>query len=219
MSEGTKPRRNKPWEEIRSDFVHGEFRDGRHVYPTMEQLAVKYNVSLWVVQRLSKKDGAAGRGTWLEQRQQIEALARARQDTIQADRIGESRATFDNHTLLTAHAGMSKLSAALRAWEGVEIAAGADGRARPRLRAKAAAEIAALASALISFQRAGRLALGYATDNVAWRGEMNVSLSEAFQAWLAKVDVKKLSQAELDALETLTKSAGTALEDRTRAVH
>lgn len=204
-------RRSKiDWASIRDEFVQGIFEGGRHHYPTQGDLAAKHGLKVTQVQKQSAMDSLRGNGSWFEQRAKAEALARARHDTIQADRIAEIRSNFDNSCLVTANAALQKLVRALMAWEGVDPAT-------QKIRRGAASEFQALANAFFTIQRSGRLAAGYATDNVSYRGEISVSMTEAFEQWLAKVDVKTLTDEELRALETLTKSV--ALQDRTRAVH
>jgi hypothetical protein len=198
------------WPRIRDEFVQGVFEGGRHHYPTQGELAQKFGVNLKAVQKQSTLDSQRGIGSWLDQRQKMEALARARHDTLQADRIAEIRSNFDNHCLVTANAALQKLVRLLSVWEGVDPAT-------QKLRKGAASEIQALANAFTSIQKAGRLAAGYATDNVSYRGELSVTLTEAFEQWLAKVDVKQLSSDELRALETLTQNVAAQAPER--AVH
>lgn len=192
----------RQWMQIRDQFVLGIFVNGRHHYPTMEELAHKHRLRVKTLHNKSEQSEPS----WMKQRQNALAMVQSRTDTLQADRIAEARVTFDNETLLTARAALRKLMEILAAWSGIEVSIDPEtGAAKQQLRRRAAADIRLFAGALVDLQRVGRLALGFATENVSFRGAIKVGLAEAMDEILERVDLEQLTKEELNQIERLAK--------------
>lgn len=162
------------WTEIEAFYVQGESRpEGEHFWPTMEQVAERFG------ERHDRVRKHAGPGGWTTKRAHYaDRLAREKREARTSAIIKES-AEFDSSSLKLAKALQGNVAALIgditrmRQVRDAKLRAVADDPAAlaallndPRYKPATGHQLTALATALATAQRVGRLALGDPTETV-----------------------------------------------------
>tara|TARA_R100001460_G_scaffold2629_1_gene8394 strand:- start:23027 stop:23599 length:573 start_codon:yes stop_codon:yes gene_type:complete len=159
------PTKNKPTasrlEEIRELYVTGtEDATGDRVYPSIESLAKDFNVAVVTLFRKARE------GDWKEQRQIFEKKLAEEKDAKKREMMVKESVEFDARNLNLAKAMQGQITHLLS--QGARAIA-SNNTAKPF----SPESLTKLATALISVQKIGRLALGDSTDNTRIDAQFN----------------------------------------------
>lgn len=146
--------RQIPWDIVKRQYVQGVEKDGKRVYPTMRDLADKYECNVSTVGRHAKAEDWAVQREIFANKLQTEC----KRKTIEV--LSDAGSDFDLKAFRIAQAGLKRIQDAL---EG-EV---------PML----PEDVNRLASASRTFHQTGRLALGEPTDTTEQRHRGQVDLS------------------------------------------
>lgn len=140
------------YDPIKEDYVEGVLTDDNKItWPTLEDLAKKYDISISTLRKTSAKYA------WTRQKNAFRAdLERKRQETKQ-DLIAEAAAQFDRKIFKVAETGLRHIQGHFLVAQEQFIKS--EGRNPMPL-----SRLTKLAIALEKYQKIGRLALGEATD-------------------------------------------------------
>lgn len=164
--------------EIRNEFVQGVNKNGKIVYPTLDELIKKHNVAQSTIYRTARMD------SWKLQKDQYISEYQAKLDKQrQKDNAQRSR-QMDDQSITLANALFATVGQVIQL-NNNELKQGKLGL-MPN-------QINSLANALATAQRTAKLALGEATDNI------NANISEnndAFRRAMELLDEVETSRSQ-----------------------
>ena len=156
-------------EQIRDMYVQGHVgEDGVRKYPTLRELAEKFNSSAATLSR-HKNDG-----NWDDHRAVFETKRAEDRDNKKRSEMIEQAAEFDSNILILAKSLQNEIG---KVMQKMSRKRQSDPDEMPTM---GASQISQLANALNVLQRTGRLALGESTENTNVTTNAQQSLDEAF---------------------------------------
>ena len=151
-------------EAIRQDFVQGVLEESERRYPTIEELAKKYEIPSVTLYRKSTAQ------SWKQQRMDFQKNLQIEIDAKRQNKLAKDAVDFDENNLRIAKALQNEIVALLSFSNRARQDAN-----RPYF---SPSSLNSLSMALSTCQRVGRLALGESTDNTNITNDTTVT--EAF---------------------------------------
>ena len=160
--------------DIRDDYVHGYHDEkGVRVFPSIDALVKRHNVSRPTLYRAAKKD------EWQKQKNNYQSQLQAMQDQDRLEAMLESGKKLDDNALAIAQAMLTRVGRRLQQAIRHEQEA-------PDELGMTAVEMRELSTVVATAQRIGKLALGQAQE--ISRVSADVSNPEAFRAVMEQLD-------------------------------
>lgn len=155
-------------EQVRDLYVQGEESPVGRKYPTLQELANRFESSIATISRKAKDGG------WDEQRSIFEVKLQRDRDEMRRREMINQAVEFDSNSLLLAKSLQAEIGKVLQSVAQKRK----EDPSKPHV--LGGSSLSQLANALSICHRTGRLALGESTENTNVSGKATESIDEAF---------------------------------------